>query len=394
MKFNKIIIAIFILINVFFLLLIKSEDISISDSKNNVENIKVNFDDTGETISADNSINTNDGYYYQLLSEDMKEIYDTIYDGVIVQKNIIKISPIKENEFKKIFYSLKFDNPELIQISDEFTYNLKNDYVVSFKPEYIMNISDYNNKIKEINNEILKIKSLTREYNDYKKELYIQDYILKRCIYSTDSKYYDNIYGAIIDGKANCRGYSAAFTYLLNVCGIQSGQIIGTAKKDNIEEGHSWNFVILDGEYYYCDLCWNDIEQTPENNDIQYHNAFFNLTYDEISETHNFNNQETYLFEINKTNSGNYSFLKLNGLYAYNYEEACDIIKTKLPIAIKMKKNSIEIKCDSKDLYNNLSKNIMEVIKDNIKNNNLSIKYCMITKIDSGNTIIIHDFLY
>ena len=323
----------------------------------------------------------------------MKETYETMYDGIIAQKNLIKIYPTKVNEFKKIFYSLKFDNPELIQISDNFTYNLKNDYVVSFNPEYTMSISEYNNKIKEINNEILKIESLTKDYSDYEKELYIQDYILKRCSYSKDAKNHDNIYGVLINGKANCKGYSAAFTYLLNICNIESGQIIGVAKKDNIEEGHSWNFVILDGEYYYCDLCWNDIDQTPENNDIYYHNAFLNLTYDEISETHNFENQDTYLFEIKETNNEKYSYLKLNGLYAYNYEEACKIIQTKLPLAIKMNKSSIEIKCNNKELYKKLSNNIIDIIKNNIKENNLPIKYCIITKIDSGNTIVVHDFL-
>ena len=128
--------------------------------------------------------------------------------------------------------------------------------------------------------------------------------------------------------------------------------------------------------------------------DIDYHYAFFNMTFDEIKKTHNFMNQKAYLYPVEETNNGEYSFYKSNGLYAYTYKQACDIINTKLPLVLKTDLNNLTIQCDSKELYNELNKNITGIIKDTITNDKLNIKYCKYTKIESGNTIIIHDFVY
>ena len=55
--------------------------------------------------------------------------------------------------------------------------------------------------------------------------------------------------GALRDHVAICGGYSWAFKTMLDVCGIESYPVSGVLGS----EYHAWNYVILDGEGYYCD---------------------------------------------------------------------------------------------------------------------------------------------
>ena len=55
--------------------------------------------------------------------------------------------------------------------------------------------------------------------------------------------------GALRDHVAICGGYSWAFKTMLDVCGIESYPVSGVLGS----EYHAWNYVVLDGEGYYCD---------------------------------------------------------------------------------------------------------------------------------------------
>ena len=55
--------------------------------------------------------------------------------------------------------------------------------------------------------------------------------------------------GALRDHVAICGGYSWAFKTMLDVCGIENYPVSGVLGS----EYHAWNYVILDGEGYYCD---------------------------------------------------------------------------------------------------------------------------------------------
>ena len=76
--------------------------------------------------------------------------------------------------------------------------------------------------------------------------------------------------GAILDGKANCQGYTDAFYLLCNLAGIETHKVFGSAG-----EGHCWNAVRLDGWQYTVDVTFNDsyIEDPNERNYIWYNNA-------------------------------------------------------------------------------------------------------------------------
>ncbi|MDD7369801.1 MAG: transglutaminase domain-containing protein [Berryella intestinalis] len=69
--------------------------------------------------------------------------------------------------------------------------------------------------------------------------------------------------GVFVEGKAVCEGYAQAFQILAQKAGLTSMVVTGEATSSN--EGHAWNQVKVDGQWYSVDSTWNDTEgrRTP-----------------------------------------------------------------------------------------------------------------------------------
>ena len=61
---------------------------------------------------------------------------------------------------------------------------------------------------------------------------------------------------AIDDRIASCRGYANLFKDMCNSVGIDCRLDFGTISDD--PQGHVWDYVKVDGSWYYCDSVWND----------------------------------------------------------------------------------------------------------------------------------------
>lgn len=126
-----------------------------------------------------------------------------------------------------------------------------------------------------------------KKYDDeYDRILFIHNYL----VYNTE--YYDslpnryNAYGAIVEHKAVCAGYAAAFKVLLNKLDIECGIIHGkTERSDDI--GHAWNYAKINGEYCFFDTTWDDPNFNNSINrpyEISY--DYFAINIAELSRTH------------------------------------------------------------------------------------------------------------
>lgn len=63
-----------------------------------------------------------------------------------------------------------------------------------------------------------------------------------------------NCVGALIDGKANCQGYTDAFYLLGTMAGMDIYRFRGKAEG----EGHAWNGIMLDDKIYIVDVTFGD----------------------------------------------------------------------------------------------------------------------------------------
>ncbi len=137
-----------------------------------------------------------------------------------------------------------------------YSYYIGNDNTInSVVFSYTMSKSDVAAANKIINSSINSVVSRAKKLKtDIEKIICVHDYLV--CNIDYDSVNYDqtynNLYGAFINKRTMCFGYSTAFNYIVRQLGIKS--YIVTSAVNN----HAWNLVYLDGNFYSVDCTWDD----------------------------------------------------------------------------------------------------------------------------------------
>ncbi len=117
---------------------------------------------------------------------------------------------------------------------------------------------------------LLKAGSIVREARekcatDLELELYLHDYLAENITYyspSVDVPDKNNsprlltCVGAIIDGKANCQGYTDAFYLLASMAGFEVSRLSVVDKSGG---GHMLNTIKIDGDWYLVDVTFDDV---------------------------------------------------------------------------------------------------------------------------------------
>ena len=135
--------------------------------------------------------------------------------------------------------------------------------------------------------------------------------------------------------------------YLLNNLGVECTVVTGKSKGG---EGHAWNLVKIDGDYYYLDATWGDEEyrelsgeKKVPGREVSY--DFLNVTSDDIAGTHTADNVVS--MPVCTSREANY-YVK-EGLYFDSYNER------ELAVALKMavmgNQGYLALKCSDKDVY-------------------------------------------
>ena len=118
------------------------------------------------------------------------------------------------------------------------------------KEQYDAMVAEYEEKADVLLDGIIDNDSLS----DTEKALLIHDRLAVNCSYCYDStlgvRY--TMYGALVRGLAVCEGYTRAYAYLLRRCGIESINCASDALN------HTWNLVLIDGNYYHVDVTYDD----------------------------------------------------------------------------------------------------------------------------------------
>jgi|GEM_PF-5371125 Uncharacterized protein involved in cytokinesis, contains TGc (transglutaminase/protease-like) domain len=172
-------------------------------------------------------------------------------------------------------YSIfKDDHPEYYWLYNGILYDGDN-YA---KTLYIVTTSDYDTPTERascdtiISNKVAEYhKAISNQTSDYEIAKAIHDKMITDIDYLYDSKgypseelYAHNIEG-ILDGKGGvCEGYAKTYQYLLNSFGVPNIYVTGLAGSGIDYEGHAWNLVMSDNEYFYdVDVTWDDESTSP-----------------------------------------------------------------------------------------------------------------------------------
>lgn len=132
--------------------------------------------------------------------------------------------------------------------------------VIDWTPHYIADKSQLTTMTANFDKAVeVALSGIDESMTDLEKALYCHDYIEKTNSYDYENFLKDTVpasshsaYGALVMNVSVCDGYSLAFSYLMNKCGISTRLVTSDAM------GHAWNAIELDGSWYYLDLTYDD----------------------------------------------------------------------------------------------------------------------------------------
>lgn len=293
-----------------------------------------------------------------LLIQAYEGIAETIYKNN--SEEIWFNTKINNDIFREALGSFLNDHPEVFWIDPESSYSYT-EYVDSIC--YELNFTEtgevLENKRELLDNVINKIKKGAPDNaDDYEVELYLNDYLAEHCVYDTDGKNKHTSYGALAQGRAVCDGYSHAFQLLCHHLGIDCTVIEGTSDfNNNADDGHMWNCISLNDNWYHVDVTWND--STNVQCGIE-HYFYLNLTEEEISRDHRISGDYSQCSEENgyffnvfvpKSASDELNYFRLNLVTITDPDEDAEILAAMIE-AVKDRQKYCAFVVDTDDFQN------------------------------------------
>lgn len=230
---------------------------------------------------AYNSLNEIEKIWYQ----DINRILSQMQEKDALSEVGIE-NGLEEASIDKIFQCVVNDHPEYFYV-DGYTYTSykRKDKLVKieFAGNYNIDLEEAKKRKKEIEEaaEII-LQQISMEETDYNKVKYVYETLILNTDYDLAAPDNQNIYSVFVNHISVCQGYAKATQYLLNRMGVECTIAMGTV---NTGEGHAWNLVLVEGNYYYVDTTWGDpsyqSQETEENENYQ----LPQITYDYLCVT-------------------------------------------------------------------------------------------------------------
>ena len=244
------------------------------------------------------------GYGFKALQTvEEQRLYDAIDSAIYKNESKEFTSDSLDNKDKagEVLELYKDDHPDIFWIDEtEPYYYSDNGSEMTLLLTFKLSGNELAQAKTELDEKVnAALQGAPKEASSYEKELYAHDYIIKNCAYDEESvKLHksdtvraneQNAYGALVEGKAVCEGYTRAFQLLCHKLGVDcwviQGQAQGFEGEDNTN--HIWNCVQLYGEWYQVDVTWDDCDDTESAlvTDAGSH-LYFNITTAELEKDH------------------------------------------------------------------------------------------------------------
>lgn len=208
---------------------------------------------------------------------DPETLYQVLYAAALAQQSSVTVN-CDDQELVIETAKLLYQRPELFWIESMSTQSSGGSVEVFFEWKY----DDIPARIREVEQVAQEaMASVPAGAGEFDTAVAIHDWLCEHIVYefSTDGSDQD-IYGALVNGRCVCAGYSAAYEYLLTRMGMQAWTVEGKADNGSgAPENHAWNKVQMEGQIYYTDVTWDD-------RDGGYSHFWFGLTSELMGRTH------------------------------------------------------------------------------------------------------------
>lgn len=285
-----------------------------------------------------------DYYSKYVLNESELEIYEDVLTAVGTLEKAVPLT-VESTLYGKILETVRIEQLGFAQVSE---WTLEYD-VSSQQFEVIFTYRLTEDELSEMNRAAEKaaqdiIAQLTPDMDDYEKLKFFHDYLILNCETDTSYPYADTVYGALVEKKALCEGYSKAFSYLCNLAGIENAIVTGQTYV-----AHMWNMVKVDGNWYHVDVTWDkpDDELHKKFPDVILY-QYFMVTDSVIENNHII---WDYPCEAPRAYGTSENYFAREGADVSAKGELLNASENAIMSAVKRGSASAMVKFDSTDLY-------------------------------------------
>lgn len=249
------------------------------------------------------------------------EWYDDISAQLANYADVVEIpEKLTRREIKWFLDKIHNDHPDIFWLQSYYNSTKANATKIDFiLPEKftVEEEKEMHKKLLEKADEI--VASIPDGSTDYEKAKYLHDYISENCYYDFDALEDEDAifcytaYGCLIEGKAVCAGYTNAYSLLMRKAGIECGYSWGYPYSG---ESHAWNYVKLDGDYYWVDVTWDDLDMEDDDGPVL-NNTYFMITSDMMRRTRSLDCEQNFAPDCTATK---YNYFIQNDAYFKEYD--------------------------------------------------------------------------
>lgn len=284
---------------------------------------------TEESMSAAGEAVTEMDYAYAHLDGEDQTVYLELLTILTSYEEDVRIMSMNPDQVDLAYQAILMDHPELFYINGytitEHTIDGQTEFY-TFSGRYTYTREERDEKQQQVDAAAAQILSgIPEGASAYEKEKYIYDYIVLHTDYNEDAPDNQNILSVLLNGESVCQGYAFATQYLLEQVGIPCTTVTGDAKNpEGVLVSHAWNFVQLDGEYYYVDTTWGDpvtgmdSEALHRMGDVYVNYDYLNLTTAQISVDHTADAP----VELPDCTAVTWNYYRAEGLYYETYDRS------------------------------------------------------------------------
>lgn len=361
-------------------------DVRGKDSKKeNQEVLKEENREFTDEVKADMLRKQQELFYFSNLEITQQNLYVEILYALENYIDEMEVSTTDTDEIDKVFQCVMLDHPEIFYISGySFVKYALGDEVkkIVFKGTYEYNQEERIHRELQIDEAVnVFLANLKLESTDYEKVKYVYETVIYNTEYDMESADNQNICSVFLNHASVCQGYAKAVQYLLNRLNIPTTLVLGTVENG---DGHAWNMVKIDNEYYFLDTTWGDASYRIQNNDeaemisdtpaISY--DYLCVTTEELTRTHKL----TEIVPIPICDSLEANYYVREGAYfsEADYEQLARLVER----YYDEDRETVTIRCGNDTVYQQMWKDLLEKQKifNYIDGKNNSIIYTDLPK--------------